>query len=325
MSRSSRDFLTTAALATAGLTLSACRRGREGAASPPPSRSAEPQAAAAAAAGTELLMRAIPSTGERIPAIGMGTSGSFEIDPGSPEYEALKGVLRTFFEGGGRLIDTSPNYGQAEDVLGALLAEGGYRERCFLATKIAADDLESAKAQWADSLRRLKTDRVELLQVHNLRAWELQLPYIRELKAQGKTKYTGLTHYREDGHAELARLVRAEKPDFLQVNYSVSSPQAAKSLLPLAQDLGVGVLVNRAFEDGRLFSRAGDRALPGWAADVGASSWAQLFLKFTLSHPAVTAVIPATGKPHRQADNLKGGSGPLLSQAQQRELVELFA
>ena len=270
-------------------------------------------------------MRPIPSTGERIPAIGMGTSGSFEVDPGTPEYEALKGVLKTFFEGGGRLIDTSPNYGQAEDVLGALMAEGGYRERCFLATKIAADDLESAKAQWADSMRRLKTDRVELLQVHNLRAWEIQLPYIRELKAQGKTKYTGLTHYREDGHAELERLVRAEKPDFLQVNYSVSAPQAAKTLLPMAQDLGVAVLVNRAFDDGRLFSRVGDRPLPGWAADVGASSWAQLFLKFTLSHPAVTAVIPATGKPNRQADNLKGGVGPLLSQAQQSELVAMFA
>jgi len=313
-----RDFLTTATLTAAGLALAGCTKGREAAAA------AAPRGAAAPARGA-MLTRAIPSTGEKVPVIGMGTSGSFEVGAATPEYEALKQVLRTFFEGGGRLIDTSPNYGQAEDVLGALLAEGGYRERCFLATKIAADDLESAKAQWADSLRRLKTDRVELLQVHNLRAWEIQLPYIRELKAQGKTKYTGLTHYREDGHAELARLVRAEKPDFLQVNYSVSSPQAAKSLLPLAQDLGVAVLVNRAFEDGRLFSRAGDRALPGWAADVGASSWAQLFLKFTLSHPAVTAVIPATGKPHRQADNLKGGVGPLLTQAQQSELVAMFA
>jgi len=321
---SRREFLRTTTLATTGLALTGCRKGREAGAAGP---AAPPPAAAAAAtpARGALLTRAIPSTGEQIPVIGMGTSGSFEVGAATPEYEALKQVLRTFFEGGGRLIDTSPNYGPADSVLGELLAQGGHRERCFVATKIAADDLPSAKAQWAESLRRLRTDRVELLQVHNLRAWELQLPYARELKQQGKTKYVGLTHYRESGHAELERLVRAEKPDFLQINYSVASPQAAKTLLPLAQELGVAVLVNRAFEDGHLFERVGDRPLPGWAAEVGVTSWAQLFLKFALSHPAVTAVIPATGKPHRQADNLKAGTGPLLSEAQQAELVTLFA
>jgi aryl-alcohol dehydrogenase-like predicted oxidoreductase len=314
-----RDFLTTATLTAAGLALAGCTRSHEAAAAAPP------RGAAAAPARGAMLTRAIPSTGEKVPVIGMGTSGSFEVGAGTPEYAALPQVLRTFFEGGGRLIDTSPNYGEAETVLGELLAQGGYRERCFLATKLAADDLATAKAQWAQSQRRLKTERVELLQVHNLRAWQIQLPYARELKQQGKTKYVGLTHYRVDGHAELARLVRAEKPDFLQVNYSVASPQAERSLLPLAQDLGVAVLVNRAFEDGQLFSKVGEQPLPGWAKEVRADSWAQLFLKFTLSHPAVTAVIPATGKPHRQADNLKGGLGPLLSQAQQRELVAMFA
>lgn len=320
---SRREFLSTASLAVAGLALgplTACRRnGNAGV-----TAQAAPPAAAAPARGP-LLTRTIPSSGETVPAIGMGTSGSFEVEAGSTEYAALEQVLKIFFDGGGRIIDTSPNYGPAETVLGELLAKGGHRERCFIATKIAADDLETARAEWAESLRRLRTDHVELLQVHNLRAWELQLPYARELKQQGKVRYVGLTHYRDSAHAELERIVRAERPDFLQINYSVASPQAARTLLPMAQDLGVAVLINRAFEDGRLFSRVSDKPLPPWAAEVGVDSWAQLFLRFTLSHPAVTAVIPATGKPERQADNLKGGTGPLLSAAQQKELVAMFA
>ena len=255
----------------------------------------------------------------------MGTSGSFQVEPGSAEYDALKQVLQTFFDGGGTLIDTSPNYGNADTVLGELLAEGGHRDTCFLATKIAADDRASAETQWAESLRRLKTDRVELLQVHNLRAWQIQLPYARELKEQGLTKYVGVTHFVDNAHAEVADLIRREKPDFVQINYSVSAPAAARTVFPVAQELGIAVLVNRAFDDGKLFAQVADRPLPGWAADVAVDSWAQMFLKFAISHPAVTAVIPATGKPHRQADNLKGGVGPLLSQAQQDELTAMFA
>ncbi|MFP2924411.1 aldo/keto reductase [Pyxidicoccus sp. 3LG] len=314
---SRRDFLTRTTLVAAGLALGACRRGREAGPASGPVQPTRPSAA-------PLLTRTIPSTGEAIPVIGMGTSGSFEVSAGTPEYDALEEVLKVFFDGGGRLIDTSPNYGSAESVLGELLARGGHRERCFLATKIAADDLATAKAQWAESLGRLRTDRVELLQVHNLRAWETQLPYARELKAQGKTKYIGLTHFRESSHAELERIVRAQKPDFLQINYSVASPQAARSLFPMAQELGVAVLVNRAFEDGKLFAQVANRPLPGWAAEAGVDSWAQLFLKFAISHPAVTAVIPATGKPNRQADNLGGGTGPLLTEAQQAELTAMF-
>ena len=321
---SRRDFLTRTTLAAAGLALGACRRGGETGPAPRPEQPEKPAASASRPPLGALLTRAIPSTGEAVPVIGRGTSGSFEVGAGTPEYAALEEVLKVFFDGGGRLIDTSPNYGSAETVLGELLARGGHRERCFLATKLAADDLATAKAQWAESLLRLKTDHVELLQVHNLRAWEIQLPYARELKAQGKTKYIGLTHFRESSHAELERIVRAEKPDFLQINYSVASPQAARSLFPMAQELGVAVLVNRAFEDGRLFSQVSNRPLPGWAAEVGADSWAQLFLKFAISHPAVTAVIPATGKPSRQADNLKGGTGPLLTEAQQGELIAMF-
>ncbi|GAB2494963.1 aldo/keto reductase [Arenimonas alkanexedens] len=269
-----------------------------------------------------LMRRAIPATGEMIPVIGMGTSGSFEVDIAG--REPLKEVLRRFVAGGASVIDTSPNYSNAEDVLGDLMAELALRDRIWLATKLAADDRAAGEAQFADSLRRLRTDRFELLCVHNLRDWKTQLALARELKAQGKVKYVGLTHFRDDQHEALADIVAAEKPDFVQINYSVSAANAAKRVLPVARDSGTAVMINRAFDDGRLFSRVAGKALPGWAAEAGVSSWAQMFLKFAISHPAVTVVIPATGKPDRQDDNLKGGTGALLSAAQQAELVAMF-
>lgn len=277
-----------------------------------------------AASADSLLTRKVPGTGEALPVIGAGTSGSFEVEAGSAEYQRLQQVLQAFFAGGGRIIDTSPNYGGADAILGQLLEEGGWHRQCFLATKIAADSKAAAEAQWAGTLRSLRTDRVDLLQIHNLRDWQRQLPYARELKAQGKTRYVGITHYLSSSHEQVAQIVRKEPLDFVQINYSVNAPEAARQLLPLCQDKGVAVLINRAFDDGRLFARVKDMALPDWAAQVGASSWAQLFLKFAISHPAVTAVIPATGRPDRQIDQLKAGHGQLLSEAQQRALIELF-
>ncbi len=325
---SRRRFIASVSLAATGAALAplaACSQDRP---DPLPGRPREKPVGAIAGIAPlagELVMRTIPASGESIPAIGVGTSGSYEVPLDSPGFDALREVARIFFEGGGRLLDTSPNYSNAEDVVGALLEQGGWRERCFLATKLAADSREALEAQWAASLRRLRTDHVELLQVHNLRNMAEAMPYARELKDAGKVKYVGITHYLESGHAETARLMRAEKPDFVQINYSVNAPQAARTIFPLAQELGIAVIVNRAFDDGRLFAAVRDRELPGWAADVGVTSWAQMFLKFAISHPAVTAVIPATGKPERQADNLRGGIGPLLDDAQQAELVAMFA
>ncbi|HHJ1297173.1 TPA: aldo/keto reductase [Pseudomonas sp. H2] len=278
-----------------------------------------------AAAPSGLMTRKIPSTGEALPVIGAGTSGSFEVEAGTAEYQQLATVLKAFFQGGGRVIDTSPNYGGADSILGQLLEEGGWRRQCFLATKIAADSLADAQAQWAGSLRSLRTDKVELLQIHNLRDWQTQLPYARELKQQGKTRYVGITHYLNSGQDEVARIVRNEPLDFIQINYSVSAPHAARELLPLCQDKGVAVLINRAFDDGRLFAKVKGQPLPGWAAEAGIGSWAQLFLKFAISHPAVTTVIPATSRPDRQLDQLKAGHTPLLSHAQQQALIEQFA
>ena len=282
-----------------------------------------PALAASPAAKSGMARRAIPATGETIPVIGMGTSGSFEVD--ATGREPLKEVLRRFIAGGASVIDTSPNYSNAEDVLGDLMAELGVRNKIWLATKLAADDRASGEAQFAQSLKRLRTDKVELLAVHNLRDWKTQLAYARELKAQGKTKYVGLTHYVDGKHDDLATIMAAQKPDFIQINYSVSTTNADKRLLPLARDTGVAVMINRAFDDGRLFARVADKALPGWAAEAGVTSWAQMFLKFVISHPAVTVVIPATGKPDRQSDNLKAGRGRDLSTAERAELVAMFA
>jgi len=280
---------------------------------------------AQAASKTEMLRRPIPSSGELVPAIGMGTSGSFQIPAGSAEYAALKEVVKRFFEGGATLIDTAPTYGNAEDNLGPLLSEGGYRKKAFIATKLSGvTGREAGLEQFNNTLRRLKTDKVELLQVHNLRDWKTQLEVARELKKQGKVKYVGVTHYTDSAHDEIADIVQAAKPDFLQINHSVTNRGIETRVLPLAKELGVAVLTNRNFNDGALFGQVGGKPLPGWAAEVGITSWAQMFLKYSLSHEAVTAVIPATGKPDRQTDNLRAGHGPLLTPAQRKELIALF-
>lgn len=284
---------------------------------------AQPSAGAAPAGAIQ--SRAIPSTGERLPVIGMGSSGSFEVDGTGAELDPLREVLRLFFAGGATVIDTAPSYGPAEGVIGRLLEELDLRSRTFLATKISSDGRDAGLAQFQRSLELLRTGTVELLQVHSLQDWRVQFPLIAELKAQGKTRYTGLTHFVDGGHEELAEVARAVRPDFIQVNYSVVSRNAERTVFPVAQELGAAVLVNRAFEDGKLFAQVQGKALPPWAAEAGITSWAQAFLKFALSHPAVTAVIPATGRPERQSDQLLAGSGPDLSQAHRQSLIETVA
>jgi len=281
-------------------------------------------APAADGAAPTLQARRISASGQSVPVIGMGTADSFNVGASYAERAPLREVMRRFFAGGATLIDTAPSYGQSETVVGDLLAELGLRPRAFLCTKIGASGRDAGLAQFQQSLRRLKTDRIELLQVHNLIDWRTQIALINELKAQGRVRYSGLTHYTEGGQDELADAVRAARPDFLQINYSVISTAAEKRLFPMAQELGVAVLVNRAFDDGRLFRRVAGKPLPGWAAEAGITSWAQAFLRFALSHPAVTAVIPATSRPDRQSDNLLAGTGPALT-AQQRQSLQALA
>ncbi len=282
--------------------------------------------AQAAAAGKGILKRPIPRTGELVPAIGMGTSGSFQIPADSAEYQALKEVLKRFFEGGASLIDTAPTYGNAEDNLGPLLAEGGWRKKCFIATKLSGvTGRDAGMEQFNNTLKRLKVDKVELLQVHNLKDTKTQLEVARELQKQGKVKYVGVTHYVDSAHAEIAEVVKTHKPDFLQINHSVTNRGIEDTVLPVAKELGIAVLTNRNFNDGALFGKVQGKELPGWAKEAGVTSWAQLFLKYSLSFDTVTAVIPATGKPDRQTDNLQAGHGPLLTAAQRKELIGLVA
>ena len=246
--------------------------------------------------------------------------------PGSAEYNALKEVLKRFFDGGATLIDTAPTYGNAEDNLGPLLAEGGYRKKAFIATKLSGvSGREAGLEQFNNTLRRLKTDKVELLQVHNLRDWKTQLEVARELKKQGKVKYVGVTHYTDSAHDEIADIVQASSRtscrSITRSRIAASRSACCRSRRSWAWQCSPTAISTTV----RCSVRSQGKPLPGWAAEAGITSWAQMFLKYSLSFDAVTAVIPATGKPDRQADNLKAGEGALLTVAQRKELTALFA
>jgi diketogulonate reductase-like aldo/keto reductase len=278
---------------------------------------AHAQGAAGAAA---LITRKIPSTGEAIPVIGLGTSGPFEVGTDAAARAPLAGVLEGFFAGGGTLLDTSPMYSTAEDVLGDLLTPA-MQQRAFVATKVWTRGEQEGIAQMTRSAQRMKRKVLDLVQVHNLLDLDVHLRTLRRWKDEGRVRYIGITHYTVAAQAELAAIVAREKLDFVQFNYSATSPEAERRLLPLCADRGVATLVNRAFDDGKVFAKLKDRPLPPWAAEIDCSSWAQLLLKFVVSHPAVTCVIPATGKARNLRDNLGGGHGRLPDAQQRRAIV----
>jgi aryl-alcohol dehydrogenase-like predicted oxidoreductase len=283
-----------------------------------------PKGAAMAAAG-RLLVRTIPSSGESIPAIGLGTSGPFEVGESERERAPLRDVLAAFFEKGATLIDTSPMYSTAESVLGDLLTPE-QQARVFIATKVWTPNSgghgeQKGVEQMQRSMQLLKHPRIELMQVHNLVDLDAHLKTLRRWKAEGKVKYLGVTHYTTSSYPDLISIIEREKLDFVQFNYSVGTREAEKRLLPLCADKGVAVLVNRAFEDGNLFTRVQGKPLPPWAAEFGATSWAQVFLKFVLAHAAVTCVIPATGKVRNLLDNVGAAYGPLPDAKQRAKIV----
>ena len=279
----------------------------------------------AGAAAAPILQRPIPSSGENIPAIGLGTWRTFDVGPSAAEREPLGEVLRRFVELGGRVIDSSPMYGTAESVAGDLAADQGVTERLFLATKVWTSGREAGIAQMEQSLRRLRGRRLDLLQIHNLLDWKTHLRTLREWKQAGRVRYVGITHYTVSAYEELERVLRAEPLDFVQLNYSLGERQAEQRILPLARERGVAVLVNRPFSEGGLFQRVRGRPLPAGAAELGCESWAQVFLKWILAHPAVTCVIPATSRPQHLVDNMKAGIGPLPDAAARARLAELVA
>lgn len=264
----------------------------------------------AAAAGGAPLSRPIPSSGEPMPIIGLGTSRTFEVGNSAREREPLRQVLEAFFAAGARLIDTSPMYSTAEGVLGELLTPET-QGRAFLATKVWTRGTRAGIEQMTQSARLLKAGRLDLVQVHNLLDLDAQLATLREWKAAGRVRYLGVTHYTVSAQADLERVLAREALDFVQLNYSPVTRAAEQRLLPLAAARGVAVLVNRPFEDGALFARTRRRPLPEWAAEVDAASWGQLILKFIAAHPAVTCIIPATASVAHLKENLAAASGPL--------------
>lgn len=270
-----------------------------------------------------MTTRKIPVSGEAIPVIGMGSSDTFDVGTDGMQRAVLQGVLRNLVDAGGSVIDTSPMYGSAESVLGDLIDEWSLRPKLWLATKVWTRGREAGVKQIDASFARLRTKKLELLQIHNLLDWREHVATLRALQASGKVRYSGITHYRADAHAELERVLGAEKFDWVQVNYSLAEPEAAARLLPFCQDKGIAVMANRPFADGALFARVRGKPLPPWAADVGCESWGQFFLRWVISHPAVTCVIPATSKPQHMADNAAAGRAP-LPDARQRERMRAY-
>lgn len=270
-----------------------------------------------------LLTRKVPSSGEALPVIGLGTSGPFEVSESAVQRAPLVEVLSGFFAGGGRFIDTSPMYSSAETVLGDLLTPD-MRAQAALATKVWTRGARSGVEQMTHSAQRLKTARLDLIQVHNLLDLNTHLKTLRAWRDAGRVRYIGVTHYTVSAHAELARVIERERLDFVQFNYSPVTRAAETRLLPLAAERGVAVLVNRPFEDGALLRAVRERPLPAWAADIDARSWGQLALKFIVSHPAVTCVIPATGKLAHLRDNLNGGRGRLPDARQREQIASAF-
>jgi aryl-alcohol dehydrogenase-like predicted oxidoreductase len=281
-------------------------------------------ASVVATSGAGLLTRKVPSSGEELPVIGLGTSGPFEVGEATAQRAPLAQVLEGFFAGGARLIDTSPMYSSAETVLGDLLTPA-MRAHAVLATKVWTSGARSGIEQMTHSAERLKTARLDLIQVHNLLDLQTHLKTLHAWKDAGRVRYIGVTHYTVAAHAELARVIAGERLDFVQFNYSPVTRAAEAHLLPLAAERGVAVLINRPFEDGALFRAVRERPLPAWAGDIDAESWGQLALKFIVSHPAVTCVIPATGKLTHLRDNLAGGRGRLPDARQREEIAKAFS
>lgn len=279
---------------------------------------------AAGNASAAQLLRAIPSTGEKIPAIGLGTSQTFDVGDSPNERDPLREVLRRFVELGGRVIDTSPMYGRAEEVIGDLTSELKLRDSLFLASKVWT----TGKKEGIDSIERtftlLQTKRLDLMQVHNLLDLETQLATLRAWKADGRIRYIGMTHYVESSFPEVEKILRREKLDFLQINYSIAERAAEERILPLAREKGAAVLVNRPFARGNLFSQLRARPLPDWAAEFDCKSWAQFLLKWILGNAAVTCAIPATSNARHLEDNMAAGASRLPKEKTRERMVQMI-
>ncbi len=271
----------------------------------------DPRTAGAAAAGSAILTRPIPATGEALPLVGLGTWQTFDVGAGAAERAAVEEVLGAFVEVGGTLVDSSPMYGRAEAVVGDAAAKLGAQSKLFLATKVWTTGKAAGIRQMEESFRRLRAARVDLMQVHNLVDADTHLATLAAWKREGRVRYVGVTHYTAGSHDAVARLIAARPVDFVQINYSVGEREAERRLLPLAAERGAAMIANRPFAGGDLFARLRRTPLPAWAAEIDCDSWAQVLLKWVVSHPAVTCAIPATSRVAHLRDNMKAAHGRL--------------
>ncbi len=271
-----------------------------------------------------MLSRVIPSSAndERLPIVGMGTSNTFDIGLRAEERAPLLDVLKVFYESGARVIDSSPMYGAAERTAGDLVHQLGKRAETFFATKVWTKGRDDGIAQIEQSKRLLRTPTIDLLQIHNLLDWRAHVGTLHRMKGEGTARYIGVTHYTVSAHDDLESVLRAEKFDFAQFNYSLATRAAERRLLPFCRDHGIAVLINRPFEEDALFTRVRGRTLPAYAAELGCTSWAQFFLKYIVSHPAVTCVIPATSRASHMRDNVQAGFGNLPDEKMRRRMVK---
>ena len=272
-----------------------------------------------------ILEKPIPKTGELLPAIGLGTWQTFDVGAAKSAREPLKAVLQEFVRGGGKVVDSSPMYGNSETVAGDLAAELGLQKNLFLATKVWTSGREAGIRQMEESFRRLRTQRMDLLQVHNLVDYRTHLATLRRWKEEGRVRYIGVTHYTASAYDDLALVLAKEALDFVQLNYSIAEREAEKRLLPLAAERKMAVLANRPLAAGALFNKVRGKPLPALAKEIGCSTWAQIFLKFVISHPAVTCAIPATAKVAHLTDNMQAMRGPVPDTAGRERIVRSVA
>ena len=274
------------------------------------------------AAGNALMARTATASGVTLPSVGVGTWQTFDVGRDAPERTELTEVLRTLVQAGGSVVDSSPMYGRAEAVVGDLAAQAKLHDSLFLATKVWTRGEAAGIAQMEGSLRLLRTPRIDLMQVHNLVDWRTQLQSMKAFQASGRIRHLGITHYHSGAYDELMSVMRTREFGFVQLNYSMAERAAEQRLLPLAAELGLGVIVNRPFSQGELFPSVKGKPLPAWAAEIDCASWAQFFLKWILGHPAVTCVIPGTRLVAHMQDNLAAGRGRLPDAAQRARMLE---
>lgn len=272
-----------------------------------------------------LIKRTIPGTGESLTAIGIGTWETFDVDSSHvPEIEQLREVLAILVSKGGSVIDSSPMYGFSEQNVGTLSTDAGFNNKLFIATKVWTSGKENGIQQMKESLQYLKRSKIDLMQIHNLVDWKTHIKTLREWKEKGTIRYMGITHYRENAYAEMESIMKSEPIDFIQVNYNLADRKSGERLLPLAAEKNIGVIISQPFGYGKLFDQVKSRALPEWASEFDCKSWAQFFLKYIISHPAVTCAIPGTGQPAHMLDNIQAAYGRLPDEAMRQKMVKVI-